>query len=432
MSAIVTSMVCTLILNIISIYIVINLLNKKVKLLNTKNVIIILFLTIIQTIAYNSEYSISYTITNYLLVVITNKLIFKENMYKTIVVTCTSLIILMIGDFINSIIMINFVSLNEIRSCWYLRIISNLFVSVYSFVITSIPVINKKCRYFLNKLEGKCVPITALFAILIISIVFITYNIAIDFAFDMSFITNILTIVTLIAFFYIFIIEDNEFNKLNDEYDSLFKCIQTFEEWIEREQLNRHEYKNQLASLRCISKEKKVKDKIDSIISDNININSNTVNQLKPLPNDGLKGLLYYKIVVAQNNKLNVEVDISIKKFKTIKSISEEKMKIVCRLVGIYMDNAIEASIESKIKIISVEIYELKNELNVVIANSFNKNKDISRRNEKGYSTKGKGRGNGLYFAKRMVDKYNWITETQNINQNFYIQKLVIKIKEAK
>ena len=107
-------------------------------------------------------------------------------------------------------------------------------------------------------------------------------------------------------------------------------------------------------------------------------------------------------------------------------------MKIVCRLVGIYMDNAIEASIESKRKIISVEIYELKNELNVVIANSFNKNKDISRRNEKGYSTKGKGRGNGLYFAKRMVDKYNWITETQNINQNFYIQKLVIKIKEAK
>ena len=137
---------------------------------------------------------------------------------------------------------------------------------------------------------------------------------------------------------------------MNDEYDSLFKCIQTFEEWIEREQLNRHEYKNQLASLRCISKEKKVRDKIDSIISDNININSNTVNQLKPLPNDGLKGLLYYKIVVAQNNKLNVEVDISIKKFKIIKSISEEKMKIVCRLVGIYMDNAIEASIESKRK----------------------------------------------------------------------------------
>lgn len=141
--------------------------------------------------------------------------------------------------------------------------------------------------------------------------------------------------------------------------------------------------------------------------------------------------MLYYKIVIAQNNKLNVEVDISIKNPKIIKNIAEEKMKIICRLVGIYMDNAIEAAIESKRKIISVEIYELKKELNIVVANSFSSTENIERRNEKGYSTKGKGRGNGLYFASKMINKCDWIFDYQSINKDFYIQKLIIKIKEA-
>lgn len=95
------------------------------------------------------------------------------------------------------------------------------------------------------------------------------------------------------------------------------------------------------------------------------------------------------------------------------------------------MDNAIEAAIESKRKIISVEIYELKKELNIVVANSFSSTENIERRNEKGYSTKGKGRGNGLYFASKMINKCDWIFDYQSINKDFYIQKLIIKIKEA-
>ena len=52
----------------------------------------------------------------------------------------------------------------------------------------------------------------------------------------------------------IFVKNRNSYNELTDEYDSLFSYIQNFEEWIEKEQLNRHEYKNQLAVLRCLTK----------------------------------------------------------------------------------------------------------------------------------------------------------------------------------
>ena len=427
MSAVITSIVCTLILNIVSIYVMTTLLHKKYNIFSIKNNIIIIILTLIQTLTYNQSYSIIYIITNYLLLVVVNKVIFQENMYKTIIATCILVITIMLADFFNSIFIINFISLEKIRSYWYLRVLSNVVVSTLIVIIMSIPIIRKKCIYFINKFGNKYISITSLFIILVICIVFITHNISINFQLNIEFIANTLTVIALIIFCYIFINENNEFNILNEKYDSLFNYVQTFENWIEKEQLNRHEYKNQLASIRCIAKEKKVKDKIDSIMLDNINITNDTVNQLKPIPNGGLKGLLYYKIAIAENNKLNIELDISIKNPDIIKKLSEDKIKILCRLLGIYLDNAIEAAKETKKKIISIEIYEVDKNINIVITNTFDNTNDISKRNDKGFTTKGKGHGKGLYFAKKMLDKSNWLEESQSILDKYYIQRLIIK-----
>lgn len=427
MSAVITSIVCTLILNIVSIYVMTTLLHKKYNIFSIKNNIIIIILTLIQTLTYNQSYSIIYIITNYLLLVVVNKVIFQENMYKTIIATCILVITIMLADFFNSIFIINFISLEKIRSYWYLRVLSNVVVSTLIVIIMSIPIIRKKCIYFINKFGNKYISITSLFIILVICIVFITHNISINFQLNIEFIANTLTVIALIIFCYIFINENNEFNILNEKYDSLFNYVQTFENWIEKEQLNRHEYKNQLASIRCITKEKKVKDKIDSIMLDNINITNDTVNQLKPIPNGGLKGLLYYKIAIAENNKLNIELDISIKNPDIIKKLSEDKIKILCRLLGIYLDNAIEAAKETKKKIISIEIYEVDKNINIVITNTFDNTNDISKRNDKGFTTKGKGHGKGLYFAKKMLDKSNWLEESQSILDKYYIQRLIIK-----
>ena len=427
MSAVITSIVCTLILNIVSIYVMTTLLHKKYNIFSIKNNIIIIILTLIQTLTYNQSYSIIYIITNYLLLVVVNKVIFQENMYKTIIATCILVITIMLADFFNSIFIINFISLEKIRSYWYLRVLSNVVVSTLIVIIMSIPIIRKKCIYFINKFGNKYISITSLFIILVICIVFITHNISINFQLNIEFIANTLTVIALIIFCYIFINENNEFNILNEKYDSLFNYVQTFENWIEKEQLNRHEYKNQLASIRCITKEKKVRDKIDSIMLDNINITNDTVNQLKPIPNGGLKGLLYYKIAIAENSKLNIELDISIKNPDIIKKLSEDKIKILCRLLGIYLDNAIEAAKETKKKIISIEIYEVDKNINIVITNTFDNTNDISKRNDKGFTTKGHGHGKGLYFARKMLDKSSWLEESQSILDKYYIQRLIIK-----
>lgn len=432
MSALLTSIVCSLILNFTIFSIIKKITSSKINLSDLKRLTLLFLLAIIQTIFYCEDYNILYTIINYLSIIIFVKLIFKENMIKSIILTSLTFLMLMIADFINSMLIINFISYEDIRSIWYYRLISSTLVSVLCYLIILIPPMKKKCKYFVSRFTEKHIPTIFLFIVLIVSIILITYSMSNKFKLDISYFANIFIILTLIVFCYIFINENNQYNKLNDEYDNLFKCIQTFEDWIEKEQLNRHEYKNQLAVLRCMTKEKKVKDKIDNIISDNININNATINQLKSIPSGGLKGLLYYKFVIAEKSKINLEIDISLNNKNILYKLVEEKMKIVCSLIGIYFDNAIEAAKETRKKIVSLEVYEYDDTVNIVISNTFKKGTNISKRNEKGITTKGKGHGNGLYFAHKMLNNNERIQEEQNIIDNFYTQKIIIKKNNTK
>ncbi len=427
MSAVVTSIICSLILNFSIIFIVKKLMGDNSNIFSVKFFLSLIILLTLQTIFYSGSYNIIYIISNYLAIILFLKINFNGSMTKTLTCTAITILIQMLADFLNSVIFLNFVNLNDIRGIWYLRIFSNVIVSSLSIAIFLIPICRKKCEYFTSKTENKNISTIVLLIILITVIVVVTYSMPSEFKLDSQYFANIFILLTLIVFCYIFINENNQYNKLNDEYDNLFKYIQIFEDWIEKEQLNRHEYRNQLSSLRCMTKEKKLKDKIDSILLDNINIANDTVNQLKPIPNGGLKGLLYYKISVAESKKIHVELDISIKKSDLIKKLSEDNMKTICRLIGIYLDNAIEGAIETRKKILSIEIYDFDNDINIVITNTFNNKNDISRRNENGFTTKGKGHGKGLYFAGKMLAKNNWLKEEQSIMDKYYIQRLVIK-----
>ncbi len=207
----------------------------------------------------------------------------------------------------------------------------------------------------------------------------------------------------------------------------MFAYIQNFEDWIEKEQLNRHEYKNQLAVLRCLTKEKKVKDKIDEILEDNINIEGQTVTNLKNLPKGGIKGLMYYKAAIAQKQKINLITDVSLEKDSMLTKLSEKEIKVLCKLIGIYFDNAIEAAAESRKKNLTIEVYELKDKVSIVISNSFKRHTNLKDRNKKGISSKGEGRGNGLYFASKLIKENPWLEEKQEIIDGYYIEQLIIK-----
>ena len=169
-----------------------------------------------------------------------------------------------------------------------------------------------------------------------------------------------------------------------------------------------------------------MKDKIDEILEDNINIEGQAVTQLKSLPKGGIKGLMYYKAALAQKNKLNLTIDVSIESKGILTKLSEKEIRILCKLIGIYFDNAIEAAGESRKKTISIEVYELKDKVNFVFSNTFKRHKNMKDRNKKGVSSKGEGRGNGLYFASKLIKDNSWLAEKQEIIDNYYIQQLFV------
>ena len=108
--------------------------------------------------------------------------------------------------------------------------------------------------------------------------------------------------------------------------------------------------------------------------------------------------------------------------------LTEKDIRTLCKLIGIYFDNAIEAALETRKKIVTIEIYELKDHVSFVISNTFKQYQNMDRRNEKGVSSKGEGHGNGLYFASKLIRKNSWLSDRQDIVDKYYIQELNIKL----
>ena len=399
---------------------------KKVKII--KNIILLIILVTITVLLYKIQYTTLYTITIFLLNIAVFKSIFEITIEESITACALLMALLFFSDIITSSICGTVFGVKEFRANSIIFLITNLIVCISCTIMINIKIISQQFQKFYNNINKKRGLINWLFLVLlIIDFCCLTGNIAKANNFNINYFVNVMVIMIFLIITYIFIKERNNYHQLSAEYDSLFNYIQTFEDWIEKEQLNRHEYKNQLAVLRCLTKENKVKEKIDEILEDSINIEGQASTNLKNLPKGGIKGLMYYKAAIAQKHKIRLTADVSIESKGILTKLTEKEIRVLCKLIGIYFDNAIEAAAESRKKIVSIEIYELKNKVSIVFSNTFKKHKNINDRNKKGVSSKGAGRGNGLYFASKLIKENPWIEEKQEIIDNYYIQQLIIK-----
>lgn len=428
MSTIIAKIISSIFLSITGLVVVKNINNSKVNLFNIYTILLMSCLIILPAVIYDIQYTYLYSIIVYLMTIVTYKYILNISFRRTIISCAFLMLLVSFLDSIFSGIIVLFSNLETARSNICLCLISSITISTIILTIVSKKSIRIKLNQFITKLESSKATSFIIFSVLIVvAICIVLYVISKNFKFNAIFTTSFFILIILYLLVIILINEKNSYDKLYDKYDNLFSYVKVFEDWIENEQLNRHEYKNQLAVLRCMTKEKKVKDKIDSIINDYINVDNEMINQLKNLPNGGIKGLLYYKMAIAKNNAINLEIDIGRDVGKYLNQLTEEKKKVLSNLIGIYLDNAIEAAKDTKKKVVSMEIYEYEKTVNFVISNTYNTKEDISNRNQKGFSTKGIGRGNGLYFAGKLLSKNDWISEKQDIIDGFYIERLKIQ-----
>ena len=125
----------------------------------------------------------------------------------------------------------------------------------------------------------------------------------------------------------------------------------------------------------------------------------------KDIGNPAIYGILVNKYKIAEEKNIQMNIDI----LDNLNRL-DEKSYVISRMVGILMDNALEASQESEEKIINVQFLkgDTENKKVIIIENSYN-NKDVDTTKifEKNYTTK-KEQGNsglGLWKIKDIVSK---------------------------
>lgn len=234
-----------------------------------------------------------------------------------------------------------------------------------------------------------------------------------------------MTIITVILFRTF--IQEYQNYKLAEEYDNLLTFIKKYEIEIDNQRIIRHESKNQLLTIKAkiIDKDehKDIIKYIDEILKDNNQtIKHAEYARLKYLPSNGLRGLFYYKVSLAQDKNINVQVNIS-KDIESsfLKNLNTQDFNQLCKLLGIYLDNAIESSEISYEKNMSIEILNYLNQVKFIISNSYNqKVKKI------GNSTKGITRGHGLLLANKIIKNNKNIVCQTEITDKIYSQKITL------
>ena len=157
--------------------------------------------------------------------------------------------------------------------------------------------------------------------------------------------------------------------------------------------------------------------------NNNIELNNIVIAKLNSIKVSSLKSLITNKVLVAQNN--NIDVDINIE--GEIHDFYTDEMQL-SRILGILLDNAIEASLEvPDDKKIEMNIIQIDKTTDIQISNTFNNTgTPITDFNKEGFSTKGTNRGLGLSSAREIANKLNMLLNTE-IDGNTFIQNLSIE-----
>lgn len=425
--------ICTTLMIGAGYYIINSITHNTKRKLDIKSILLLLVLIIFTVLNYKVKYTIAFSVSIFLLNILIYKVIFHLNIEEAVTSVSIFMIILFFSDIIVTSCFRMFISVKELRQNISIFLLSNISITLTSILVIKSKRIHFQVQKFYSNISAKKVLINSIFLLLLVAdFCLLAYNWTNLERININYLVNLSGMIIFGVIGYAYIKNTNDYNQLSNEYDSLFSYVQNFEDWIEKEQLNRHEYKNQLAVLRCLTKEKKVKDKIDEILEDSINIEGQAVTNLKNLPKGGIKGLMYYKAAIAQKHKINLTTDVSLESKGLLTKLSEKDIRILCKLIGIYFDNAIEASAESRKKNLTIEVYELKDKVTFVFSNTFKRHKNMKDRNKKGVSSKGEGRGNGLYFASKLISENDWLESRQDIIDGYYIEQLTIKKKQKK
>ncbi|SDL03924.1 sensor histidine kinase [Paenibacillus jilunlii] len=144
--------------------------------------------------------------------------------------------------------------------------------------------------------------------------------------------------------------------------------------------------------------------------------------KLRNLHVSEVKSILAAKIIMAQQMKIDVSLEIE----EPIQLIQMGLISFT-RILSILLDNAIEAAAKTEKAKLWIVLLEDPATQRIIIENSSGENFSLRRLGERGYSSKGKGRGLGLYNVQQILKENQFVSLETEARPSLFSQTLILR-----
>lgn len=224
-----------------------------------------------------------------------------------------------------------------------------------------------------------------------------------------------------------------KYNKINSKYETSIASLKEYEVMIDKFRVDTHENKNEFLTIRNMLKDQNGKETvikyIDKLVDNKIKDNDKIMKKTSKIPKGGLRATIYSKLCLMDKLKIKYNLSIS-RAIQTtdLINLDEDLILKICKILGVFLDNAIDAVKDLKKKEISVEIYTIDDNLCIDITNNFNGKVDLDKMSNMKYTTKGNGHGYGLTLANQLLaENKDKLENEKSINRDNFTQTLKIK-----
>ncbi len=408
-------------------------LNKKIQVNVIEFIIICLFGLITYVLSFEYLESTIKTLCMFLINIFLIKFLFKKSYGRALIVAFLYLVLLLIPDVLLLVIATLVIGIDKeiYAEVFAGTILANLAVSLLLVLITFLmkKILRKIMKYRMEETKR-----LILFSIFTLVFVVIAFNKFINsYGVTGNTIGYIITIVVFLVILFTSYKQKIDNDNLISRYDKLLDFLTQYEKEIENQRILRHENKNQLIIIKSKIFDHEDKSNIVEYIDSILEENSKEFNEAKYakyqyLPNNGLKALFYFKANSAENLGINVDINVSSKISKSfLNNLRTNNFKDLGKIVGVYLDNAIEASFLSVEKLLGIEVYMINDNIEIIISNSYRGEIDLKRIGKAVFSTKGRDRGHGLLVVKKIMNNNKMFEGETEVTDRLYIQKLIIK-----
>lgn len=342
----------------------------------------------------------------------------SKSIIRGISISLISIIIFILSDHLISTIAVSILGFNSIQvreniKLYYIFVVINW---IFLFVLTKFIglLINKKIKVSTLELKGKSgflivISLLLTFVIFYINIIFESNqgaSLKIIRVNGILFFSYFLLLMIIIYILITSITKEMDLKNKQIQFESLQEYTCSLEKLYTDMRAFRHDYINILSSMigyieskDIESLEKYFNEKIFPL-SKGMASNNFKLGLLSNIKITEIKGIFSSKLIRAQELNINVFIDIA----EPIEKINMDIIDL-SRVIGILLDNAIEAAIKCDEPFMKVAVINKENSVLIVIINSIYEEVPIYKIYEKGFSTKGVNRGLGLYNLKQITGK---------------------------